>query len=73
MLHYAPDGMIWHPQAFGGAEWAAARDCAGLPDASMLLNLLATTREMAKKTPAAACPLRGVFQPEHISGFCAAG
>jgi hypothetical protein len=71
MLNYAPDGMAGGGAAFGEAfalDWmTASRVSAGAPCGP------AVAGEDAPAGPAPARPATMAFQPERMSGFCAAG
>jgi hypothetical protein len=64
MMNYAPDGM-----AAGGALRAAAWALAWCPDA-VAVDSLPFSVGVAPERPAVRT---AVFQPERMSGFCAAG
>jgi hypothetical protein len=71
MLHYAPDGMRPEDFALGGPDWAVAWDGKELRNNILLLNLLATSRKIAKSNAAPKQDSRIAFHPEQVSGLCA--
>jgi hypothetical protein len=77
MLNYAPDGMAAGSSAFGGPEWSIPWEVGHLPDESLLHSMLAASRAAVIRIDA---PMmrsdrrtQAAFQPERVSGFCAAG
>jgi hypothetical protein len=58
------------PHAVAGDEMVldtVAHACIGLPDTDRLLRLIAETRRAPVRR------MRYMFEPERLSGFCAAG
>jgi hypothetical protein len=77
MLNYAPDGMVAGGSALGGQEWSVPWEVGHLPDESLLYRIIAASRGAAVRpsTPNESFERRTqpAFQPERVSGFCAAG
>jgi len=77
MLNYAPDGMAAGGSAFGAQTWSMAWEVGYLPDESLICSMLAASRAAVirigtpKKRPDERT--QAAFQPERVSGFCAAG
>ncbi len=77
MLHYEPDGMFLDASALGVEDWAVGWDSEEMPGRGVLMNMIADYRAFSKGAtaplPALGRLIHSVFQPERVSGFCAAG
>ena len=76
MLDYAPEDLADRSSLPCGDAWVASWDSKGVSDNDVLLKLIAATRATAISTTGLTAEDRRVlqtsFQPERMSGYCAA-
>jgi hypothetical protein len=77
MLHFDPDGMAVAGSTLCGHRWAITWRGEALADDRLLLSVIAASKDamprQAGAMPGKVRPSQATFQPERMSGFCAAG